>query len=135
MKSHNKSRVGCPHNDDMRKCLRNYWIMHYTHHDEEFFYFYNIIYSRIIEPIIVLFNNYLMTLQPNLPPRLWHDLIVYEPHSNFRMDNGRMVLWSQCTWHIAKCNTSACMAPMAFACRRTQTSWKKNPHNCKSGNH
>ncbi len=23
-----------------------------------------------------------MTLQPNLPPRLWHDLINYEPHSN-----------------------------------------------------
>jgi len=62
--------------------------MHYTHHAEEYFYFYSNMHSKRIEPITILFDNYLMTLQLNLPPRLWHDLIIYEPHSSFKMDSG-----------------------------------------------
>jgi hypothetical protein len=61
--------------------------MHYTHHVEDFLNFYNRMHSLTTEPIIVLFNNYLMTLQPTLPPRFWHVLIIYEPHSNSRMDS------------------------------------------------
>jgi hypothetical protein len=33
-----------------------------------------------------------MTIQLNLPLGLWHDLIIYETQSNFRMDSGWMVL-------------------------------------------
>jgi hypothetical protein len=32
-----------------------------------------------------------MTLQPNLPSWLWHNLIIYELHSSFRMGSGWMV--------------------------------------------
>jgi hypothetical protein len=39
-------------------------------------------FKKKTKPIIVIFNNYLMTLQPNLFPRIWHELIIYEPHSS-----------------------------------------------------
>ncbi len=92
-------------------------------------------HSQIIEPIIVIFNNYLMTLQPNVHLGFWHNLILYEPYSSSKMDNGWIIFWSHHTWHNAKCNTSAYVAPMVPACWRTQTFWKKNPCNCKLGNH
>jgi hypothetical protein len=60
-----------------------------------------------------------MTLQLNLHLGLWHDLVIYEPHYSSRMDSGWMVAWSQCTWHITKCNTSAYMAPTAPTCQGT----------------
>jgi hypothetical protein len=66
--------------------------LHYTHHVEEYFYFYNRMHFKTIEPMTNIFNNYLITLQPNLPPRLWHDLIIYELHFNSKMDSGWMVL-------------------------------------------
>jgi hypothetical protein len=44
--------------------------------------------SKRTKPITIVFNNYLMTLQPNLPLGLWHDLIIYEPHSSSKMDSG-----------------------------------------------
>jgi len=65
--------------------------MHYTHQAKEYFQLCNKINSKIIEPITILFSNYLMTLQPNLPSRLWHDVIIYEPHFNSKMDSGWMV--------------------------------------------
>jgi uncharacterized membrane protein YcfT len=49
-----------------------------------------------------------MTLQLNLHPGLWHDLIIYELHSNFKMDNGWMVIWSQRAWHMVKDLTPQC---------------------------
>jgi hypothetical protein len=60
----------------------------YINHVKEYFYFCSRINSKRIEPITILYNNYQMTLQPNLPPGLWHDLIIYEPHFNSRMDSG-----------------------------------------------
>jgi hypothetical protein len=62
--------------------------MHYKHHAKEILFFCNKMHSKKIETIIVLFNNYLLTLQLNLPLGLWHDLVIYEPHSSFRMDSG-----------------------------------------------
>jgi hypothetical protein len=59
-----------------------------THNVEEYFHFCSKINSKIPKPITILFNNYVMTLQPNLPLGLWHDLIIYGPHSNSKMDNG-----------------------------------------------
>jgi hypothetical protein len=41
-----------------------------------------------IKPIIVIFNKYLMTWQPTLPPRFWHELLIYELHFNSEMDSG-----------------------------------------------
>jgi len=73
-------------------------------------------HSKIIEPLTILFNNYLMTLQPNLHLGLWNNLIIYELHYSSKIDNGWMVFSSQNTWHITECNTSVYMAPMAFAC-------------------
>ncbi len=60
----------------------------YTNHAKKYFYFCSKINSKRIKPITILFNNYLMTLQPNLPLGLWHDLIIYEPHFSYRMDSG-----------------------------------------------
>ncbi len=57
----------------------------YTNHAKEYFYFCNRINSKRIEPITVLFNNYQMTLQPNLLLGLWHDLIIYEFHVSSRI--------------------------------------------------
>ncbi len=37
VKSQNKSMVGSSHNHGMGKCLRNQWIVHYTHHAEEYY--------------------------------------------------------------------------------------------------
>jgi hypothetical protein len=76
----------------MEKCLKNQWIVHYTHHVEELFYLCNKMHFKITKPITILFNNCLLTLKPSSFPRLWHELIIYEPHSSSKMDSGWMVL-------------------------------------------
>jgi hypothetical protein len=62
--------------------------MHYTHHAKEYFHLCSRINCKKKKPITILFNNYLMTLPLNLPLGLWHDLIIYESHSDLKMDSG-----------------------------------------------